>query len=153
MRRFLPILLSLQLMTASFIPNLQTSGGNSVTLTTTGTTNVTLPTSGTLATLASLTYNNHQLFTGSAPSPGTCGTSPSMGTGSVDNAGTINVGSGVSVTACTLTFAAAFTNAPACSVADDSIAVTADISAVSTMAVTFTLSATLGGGHIYYNCF
>jgi hypothetical protein len=107
---------------------------------------------GALATTAQLTYNNHLLFSGSAPTSSVCGTSPSLGTGSVDNAGTVNVGSGV-VTACTLTFATAFTNAPACTISDNSATVTGDITSVSTTVVVFGLSATLGSGKIFYHCF
>jgi hypothetical protein len=107
---------------------------------------------GALATTAQLTYNNHLLFSGSAPTLSVCGTSPSTATGAVDNAGTINVGSGV-VTACTLTFAVAFTNAPACTLSDNSATVTGDVTSVSTTAVVFGLSATLGSGKIFYHCF
>ena len=100
----------------------------------------------------SVLYNNHLLFTGSAPAPSTCGSSPSMGTGSVDNAGTVVVGSG-SVTACTLTFATSFTNAPSCVADTDTALAFAYVSAVSGSAVTFTLAASVGSGHIYYHCF
>jgi len=88
---------------------------------------------------------------GTTPTLGTCGTSPSLGTGASDFAGTINVGSGVT-TSCTLNFGTAFANAPACVESDNSTAVTGDISAISTSSVTFSFSASLGSGQIYYIC-
>src|ERR1043166_9725940 len=88
---------------------------------------------------------------GTAPTLSSCGTSPTLATGASDMAGTINVGSGT-VTACTLTFGTAFTNAPTCVMNDDSTAVTGDISAISTTAVTFSFSVSIGSGHIYYVC-
>jgi hypothetical protein len=79
-----------------------------------------------------------------------CGTAPSL-TGS-DNAGTITVGSGVSVTGCTLTFGTAYTNAPSCVISDNSVAINGDISSVNNSSVTFGFSASLGGGKVYYIC-
>lgn len=64
------------------------------------------------------------------PALSTCGTSPTMTGGSSDFAGQINTGSGA--TSCTLSFAAAFTQAPFCSV---------DAQGTATQA-TFTVSAT-----------
>jgi hypothetical protein len=55
----------------------------------------------------------HVKITGTAPAvTANCGTSPSV-TGS-DQAGKLNVGTGGTATTCTLTFAVAFTAAPAC---------------------------------------
>jgi hypothetical protein len=88
---------------------------------------------------------------GTAPTLSSCGTSPTLATGASDMAGTINVGSGT-VTACTLTFGTAFTNAPTCVMNDDSTAVTGDVSSISTTAVTFSFSVSIGSGHIYYVC-
>lgn len=92
----------------------------------------------------------HHYFSGSTPTMGTCGSSPSI-VGN-DNDGVVTVGGGV-VTACTVTFATAWAlNAPVCTVSDNSTAVTGDISAVSTTAFTSSFSASLGGGLVYYHC-
>lgn len=91
----------------------------------------------------------HQEFTGATPSVGTCGTSPSVVGG--DNSGTITIGSGV-VTACTLTFAKTWAGTPACVATSGSGSISAGVTAISTTAVTFGLSATLGDGKIYYFC-
>ena len=93
----------------------------------------------------------HLGASGTAPTLSSCGTSPTLATGASDMAGTINVGSGT-VTACTLTFGTAFTNAPTCVMNDDSTAVTGDVSSISTTAVTFSFSVSIGSGHIYYVC-
>ena len=63
--------------------------------------------------LMALTGNNHLQFHGTAPTISTCGTSPSV-VGN-DNAFTITVGTGTT-TACTATFASAWTNVPQCNV-------------------------------------
>jgi hypothetical protein len=83
---------------------------------------------------------------------GTCGTSPSV-VGD-NNEGIITVGGGV-VTACTMNFAnAGWGNGcnVVCSESDNSTTVTGDISSLSSTSVTFSFSATLGGGLIYYQC-
>lgn len=95
-------------------------------------------------------YGGHIVSSGTAPSMGTCGTSPSVvGT---DMTGHINVGSGV-VTSCTLNFANPFANAPDCIASTNSTAAFADVTTNSTTSVTFGLSATLGSGVIWYHCF
>jgi hypothetical protein len=83
---------------------------------------------------------------------GTCGTTPSV-VGD-NNEGIITVGGGV-VTACTMNFANGGWGAGCnvvCSESDNSTTVTGDISALSSTSVTFSFSATLGGGLIYYQC-
>lgn len=96
-------------------------------------------------------YDGHLVSSGTAPSMGTCGSSPAViGT---DLTGHINVGSGV-VTSCTLNFANTFiNNAPDCIASTNSTAAFADVTTVSTTSVTFGLSATLGSGVIWYHCF
>lgn len=86
--------------------------------------------------------------TGRTPTVGTCGTSPSV-TGN-DEAGVINVGSGT-VTACTLTHG--FTNwrTWGCTVNANSAAYVY-VSSASTSSNTFTASANIGGGKLYYRC-
>lgn len=91
-------------------------------------------------------YNNAGRI---SPVVSSCGLTPSI-TG-YDSAGTITVGSGVT-TSCTLTFASAWTNTPTCVIADNSTAVTGDISSISATAVTFGFSASIGSGKIYYIC-
>lgn len=92
--------------------------------------------------------SGHINATGTKPSMGTCGTSPSV-VGN-DAAGTITIGSGV-VTACTLNFAIPYESSNiAVLESDNSTAVTGDVSAVTTSSVTFSFSATLGGGKLYY---
>ena len=82
---------------------------------------------------------------------GTCGTSPSMISGSTDSYGGINVGSGT-VTSCTVNFSKTLSAAPFCTVSDNSTTIFADISAVSTTAVTFSTGSSIGSGKIYYHC-
>lgn len=63
-------------------------------------------------------YTGHIATIGTAPALSSCGTSPSILATSTDNAGIVTVGS-VSATSCTVTFATAYTTAPACIVTDD----------------------------------
>lgn len=86
-----------------------------------------------------------------SPTTTACGTAPSN-VGS-NQAGTITVGTGISVTSCTLNFSPNFATTPSCVESDNSLAATGDVSAVSTSSVTFGLSASLAGGTIYYHCF
>lgn len=97
--------------------------------------------------ISSTGHINSQAVSGSTVT--SCGTEPSF-TGS-DNAGTITVGSGVTL-ACTLTFAKAWTNAPTCTMTINTTAVTGGITSLSASAIIFSFSATLGGGQIYYFC-
>jgi len=105
--------------------------------------------------LISTSGANNQLVLGVVPvSVTSCGTTPSIVTGSTNTAGTINIGAGVSVTACTLNFGTpTFASTPSCRVNTNSTVSLGDVSSVSTSSVTFSLSATLGGGQLYYSCF
>jgi len=94
-------------------------------------------------------YDGHIVSSGTTPSMGTCGSSPSV-SGS-DTAGLIAVGSG-SVTSCTMNFANSYLNPPVCVESDTSTSVTADIISITTAAVTFGFSSSLGGGSIWYIC-
>lgn len=66
-------------------------------------------------------FNGHTLFTGAAPAISNCGTSPTITSASGDNAGTVtvgispknNLGQEIPVLQCTITWATAFTTAPA----------------------------------------
>lgn len=104
-------------------------------------------TSGT--TVFGIQNNAHVISSGTTPSMGTCGSSPSV-IGS-DMAGVVTVGGGV-VTSCTMNFASPFVNTPVCVESDNSTSVTADISSISSTSVTFGFSATLGGGTVQYIC-
>lgn len=95
--------------------------------------------------------DGHIVSSGTIPGVSSCGTSPTMDPSSTDSGGKINVGS-VTATACTLTFANAYASAPICIVSDDSTGVTADISSISSTAVTFGFSISLAGGHVWYIC-
>jgi len=94
----------------------------------------------------------HLITQGPVPTLSTCGTSPTIGGN--DRTGNITTGSGVSVTACTMTFANAYPSGttPVCTVSTDSTVSLASITSISTSSVTFGLSASLAGGHLYYIC-
>jgi hypothetical protein len=94
-------------------------------------------------------YDGHMVSSGTTPSMGTCGSSPSViGT---DAAAVITVGSGV-VTSCTMNFANPWANPPVCVESDNSTAVTGDITTTTTSSITFGFSATLGGGQVNVIC-
>lgn len=85
------------------------------------------------------------------PTMGTCGSGPSLGAGSMDGWGIVNIGTGI-VTACTLNFSRTFATPPVCLITSNSALVAVMVSAVDTASVTFGFSATLGGGRVYYHC-
>ena len=76
---------------------------------------------------------------GSAPTPSTCGTGPTLSTGANDLHGSITTGTGA--TACTLTFNVARTNTPDCIVAGYGGGSTPVITAESTSLLTWTAAA------------
>ncbi len=93
--------------------------------------------------------SGHAWSSGPAPVISSCGT----GTGTVvgdDQAGVITTAT--AATACTATFSKAYQSAPVCLVTDNSLVGFADISSVSTSAVTFGISSALTGGKLYYSC-
>jgi hypothetical protein len=95
-------------------------------------------------------FSGHVEVTGTAPTVSSCGTSPSI-VGN-DMVGRVTVGTSPSTT-CTLTFNAAFTNAPICLAQDETTSVTMRATTVSTTAVTFTASGTLtASDKISYSC-
>lgn len=67
-----------------------------------------------------------------------------------DQGGTITTN--VAVSSVTMTFSKAYRNTPYCKVTDDSLTISADVSSISTTAVTFSLSAPITTGHLYYEC-
>lgn len=94
------------------------------------------------------TVNAHYVSTGTAPAVSSCGTSPSIvGT---DTAGKVTIGSAPG-TSCLLTFATAYTNAPACSTSDETTAILTRGTSTTT---TLTISGVFVGGDVVaYNCF
>lgn len=97
---------------------------------------------------AMLYLTGHEEYGGATPTVSSCGTNPTIvgndNTGIITTSGTVN--------SCTLTFAKTWTNSAICIEADDSTALTADVSSISSSSVTFGFSASLGTGHIYYHC-
>lgn len=88
--------------------------------------------------------------TGTIPTVSSCGDTPSIS--GTNLAGTITVGSGIT-TACTLNFATpTFFNAPACLMTINTSAVTGGVTSISSSSATFSFSATVGDGKIYYHC-
>lgn len=89
----------------------------------------------------------HQITSGDAPNI-------SGGTSSVsgnDNNGTITV-TGTALTSVTLTFAHAWPTAPDCTESDNSTALTADITSISTTQVVFGFSIGINSGTVWYRC-
>lgn len=96
-------------------------------------------------------YDNdgHRFTGGPAPAITLCGT----GSGTVvgdDQNGTITTAT--AATTCTATFAKAYQGTPTCTVTDNSLVGFADVSAISTTAVTFGISSALTGGLLFYQC-
>lgn len=97
----------------------------------------------------SVSTTGHINTQGIAPTISACGSGPSViGT---DNAGTVTVGSGVTL-ACTLTFAKAWLTAPNCLMTINTTGVTGGITTLDATQAVFSFSATVGGGKIYYVC-
>lgn len=101
-----------------------------------------------------ITANGQNLFGGTAPTMGACGSTPSptLATGASNNSFTINVGGGA-VTSCTVNFGTNFTNVPTCVANVGTLSTGVYISAVSVSAVTFSSSLSIGGGKSFAQCF
>jgi hypothetical protein len=97
------------------------------------------------------TQIGNALRNGSAPTVTSCGTSPTVGGGSTDYSGTINVGSGA-VTTCTVTFATAHSPQLRCWVQPSSGAPVATATNMSTTALQVVFASTLGSGRFDYGC-
>lgn len=124
--------------------NINVTGITATNVSSTNITNTTLVNSGVFS------QGGIVSATGTIPTMGTCGTSPSV-IGS-NLAGTITVGSGV-VTSCILNFASpVYINIPSCVLTINTSAVTGGITTLTTSSVTFSFAASLGGGTIYYIC-
>lgn len=100
-------------------------------------------------TIAGWDNSGHRFTSGPAPIVSTCGTG--IGTVVGDDQGGV-ITTATAATACTLTFSKAYTNAPYCTVTDNSLVGFADISSVSVSTVTFGISSALTGGNLYYSC-
>jgi len=96
-----------------------------------------------------ITNKSHIVSSGADPAVSSCGTSPTI-TGS-DTSGIVTVGGGGAVTACTVTFASAFTAEPSCIVIPQAN-VTSYLSASSTSAITVTFSGDIQSGKFNYLC-
>ena len=89
---------------------------------------------------------------GAAPaSVSACGTSPTVGAGSTDYSGTINVGSGT-VTACTVAFAITHSPALRCWIQPSSGTPVATASVVTTTTLVADFASSLGSGRFDYGC-
>lgn len=85
-----------------------------------------------------------------ATGSGDCGTSPALNSGSSDNLGRVTVGSSTNGGKCTITFAAAWANAPVCAVSDETSAnAVRPVVTTTTLAITGTLTA---GDSLSYRC-
>lgn len=98
-------------------------------------------------TLFNVLGNGHLITGGQTPSV-SGGTSSVVGN---DSAGTITV-VGTALTSVTLTFAQPWGINPVCTESDNSTALTADISSVSTTSVTFGFSIGINSGTLWYQC-
>ena len=138
------------------------TSGTSVTMSFGGITDTARTATGTYTKWATATATTAMAFTPTSdfagainlvsvqaqgPAITSCGTSPSLQQGSSSIAGYVTTGSG-SPTACTLTYATAFTNTPAC-VVTPITGVMPSITARSNAAFTTTFSATTTGFSYY----
>lgn len=100
-----------------------------------------------------ISTSGHVLTGGKVPTVSSCGSGSPSVVGD-DNQGIITVG-GTAPTACTLTFANTWgSNANVrCNVTDNSLTITADISSLTSTALTLGFGVGgLAGGTVYYNC-
>lgn len=103
---------------------------------------------GTTTPASKFTVNGHIGTDGAPPVLSSCGTSPSLTTGSTDTAGTVTQGS-IS-TGCTITFATAYTRTPFCVVTDQ--AGLAFSYVLSASAITVTNIGALSSTAMSYHC-
>lgn len=110
---------------------------------------------GMQSTSPTITYDQygHEITSGTKPTTLTsCGTSPTV-VGNDDN-GVIMLGTGLSVTACTMAFANSWPTGSTvdCVVSSNSGLSAAAITSTSLTSVSFALSLSLGGGKLTYQC-
>lgn len=92
----------------------------------------------------------HTVVSGPVPALSSCGTSAFTGAAN-DQAGEIGL-AGTALTACTMTFAQSYTNAPVCTVSDNSATSVADITSISNTTIIFGLSAGITTANLWYQC-
>lgn len=102
--------------------------------------------------MIAISTNGFLVTNGSTPTMGSCGSTPNGSVVGDDNQGDITVGGGA-VTSCAMNFSYVHTGCTmSCQLSTNSTSVTGDVASLSTSAVTFGFSLSLGGGHIYYRC-
>jgi hypothetical protein len=101
-----------------------------------------------MTTVLSLHGNTHFATIGPAPAASSCGTSPTVGSGSTDAQGYFT--QGTTATGCTVTFVSPYQTKPSCTVTSE--AGLAFSYAVSTTAMTITNVGTLSGTTFHYQC-
>lgn len=108
-------------------------------------------TSSGLAMFAINALNGHitASSTGATPGISSCGTgSPVMGASANDVVGSFTTGT--SASACTITFASAYSSTPVVVVSDSNTSAVIDVSAISTTAFTISLASALSADTVYY---
>lgn len=92
----------------------------------------------------------HYITGGTAPAVSACGTTPAISGN--DQSGTVTIGTG-SVTACTVTFNAAYATTPHCVLIDSSASIDSGITAQTASAFTAGFSLSLASGFFNYICY
>lgn len=102
-------------------------------------------------TLATTTVNGELNLEWGTPTLSSCGTSPSISGN--NHVGTVTIGGGISVTACTINFVPNFVSSSKCIAEGINTFTGFDVTAQSSSSVTFGLSVSLAGGQFNYQCF
>lgn len=102
-------------------------------------------------TLATTTINGELNLEWGTPTLSSCGTSPSISGN--NHVGTVTIGGGISVTACTINFIPNFVSSSKCIAEGINTFTSFDVTAQSSSSVTFGLSVSLAGGQFNYQCF
>lgn len=126
------------------------SSSLTVTAGTTGKYEFTSSTSSVIYHVA-LSTSAHLITGGPLPTISSCGSTPNGSVVGTDMGGAITIGGGV-VTSCVMTFSKTWGVAPDCTVTDNSTSVNPSVTSASASSITIGLSATLGGGIVYYHC-
>jgi len=92
----------------------------------------------------------HLIGKGTAPSVSSCGTSPSVS--GTDTVGRITVGTGGVATSCTLTFAASWSTAPVCTIADETTSLLVTPGPTTTTLVITAATAFGASDKLAYHC-
>lgn len=106
--------------------------------------------SGHWAAAGSVAFTSHLTTSGTAPTLGACGTSPSISGN--DIAGKVTVGSGGIATSCTITFASVYATAPHCFINNQTTIVAVQaVPSTTTLVMNSTLAFT-AGAVLDYHC-